>query len=223
MPIPYRKMFVMFPPRPDGSSRPEDIISYPGWWAQRKFNGTRTLVFLDPNGTIHFRNRHQEPHRAYTVSQAMEDSWQDLRNRSGLQTSKWSVFDGELLHSKTPNVKNRLVLFDLLVQDGSYLTKSTYRDRYERLNALLGSPTKSEGETGRKLALRYNECLWLAENHTWTDARSAMALFKDKTDLDEIEGLVLKDPGGTLSPGVSETNNSSWLVRVRKPHKNYRY
>lgn len=153
----------------------------------------------------------------------MLDSWQDLRTRSGLNQSTWSVFDGELLHSKTPNVKDRLVLFDVLVHNGSYLTKTTYQDRYQRLQNLLGGALIPESETGRELALRYNDCLWLAENHQYEGPEDAMRLFKDKTDLDEIEGLVLKDPGGKLMPGVSERNNSSWLVRVRKEHKNYRY
>ena len=224
MPIRYSKLFVMFPPRPDGSSRPEDITPYPGWWAQRKYNGTRTLVFLDPSGEVHLYNRHKELHRAYKMTEEMRKSWDKFRTHPNLKRSTWSVFDGELLHSKTTGVKDRIVLFDVLVHNGTYLTGSSYGERYSLLSHLCRDPASYETTTGNELALHSTKHIWLAEVFTLPeDKKQAMRLFREKTELDEIEGLVLKDPGGKLKPGVSETNNSSWLIRVRKGHKNYRY
>jgi len=182
MGIPYKKLFVMYPPRPDGSTPPEDMIKYPGWWAQRKFNGTRTLVLVDPDGTIHLRNRHQEPHRAYQMTYAMDAAWADLRERGKLDNGLWQVFDAELLHSKTTGVKDRMVLFDALVLDGRYLTGTTYQERYERLRALLRNPDTYETTTGHELALAFNEYLWFAENHTYETQAEADALFRAKTE-----------------------------------------
>jgi len=221
--MPYKKMFVMWPPRPEGSADPKTLDKYPGWWAQRKFNGTRSLVFLDPDGNVHLRTRHREEHRAYQLTNAMEAAIKSLLDRGDgifmFEPGKWQVFDAELMHSKTSGVKDRLVLFDILVHNGSYLTGTTCRARYEILCEGLGMPDTSETETGRSIALKVNENVWLAEvfEETFAD------YFTELTDMDEIEGLVLKDPDGVLKPGVSEKNNSEWLVRVRKPHKNYRH
>jgi hypothetical protein len=43
--------------------------------------------------------------------------------------------------------------------------------------------------------------------------------------VDHCEGLVLKRSGAVsrLAPGGSEYNNESFMCRVRKPHKNYRF
>lgn len=229
MPIPYKKMFVMWPPRPEGSASPGTLDKYPGWLAQRKFNGTRTLVFIDLEGNIHLRNRHREEHRAYQLTYAMETAIKSLLDTAPepgfphLDRGQWQVFDGELLHSKTSGVKDRIVLFDILVLNGLYLTGTTYRDRYDMLTHVLGCPLDMETETGRSIARRVNQNLWLAETHQYQDGDEARAIFDELLDMDEIEGLVLKDPGGVLKPGVSETNNSEWIVRVRKPHKNYRH
>ena len=218
MAMPYRKMFVMWPPRPEGSADPKTLDKYPGWWAQRKFNGTRSLVFIDPEGDIHLRTRHREEHKAYQRTEAMETALKSLLGPC-FESGKWQVFDAELMHSKTSGVKDRIVLFDILVHNGSYLTGTTVRERYETLTGGLGHPETSETETGRSIALKVNEHVWFAE--IFEDAFADR--FAELADMDEIEGLVLKDPSGVLKPGVTEKNNSEWLIRVRKPHKNYRH
>lgn len=180
-------------------------------------------MFIDPEGDVHLRTRHREEHKAYQLTYAMEAALKSLLNggdgKAAFEAGKWQVFDAELMHNKTPGLKDRLILFDVLVHNGSYLTGTTYRERYEILASALGMPDTSEDETGRYIALKVNQNVWLAE--VFEDCFSEY--FADLTDMDEVEGLVLKDPDGILKPGVSEKNNSTWLVRVRKPHKNYRH
>lgn len=219
MPVPYKKMVVFYPPRPEGSVPPDRLGDYPGWWAQRKFNGTRTLIFLSPEGDVELRGRHQEPLKAYDLSPAMEGALQALAFPRG----SWSVLDAELLHSKTRGPKDRMVLFDVLVFAGVYQTQTTYECRYNLLVDVCGHPRSHEGDTGRRIALKVNENVWLAESFRVQSAGEARALYESLIDLDEIEGLMLKDPGGRLQPGFGERNNSSWLIRVRKPHKNYKF
>lgn len=218
--MPYKKMFVMYPPRPEGSAPPDTLGNYPGWWAQRKYNGTRTTVFLSPEGEVHLRTRHREEHKAYQLTDEMREALLSLAAGS---YGEWNVYDAELLHSKTTNVKDRIVLFDILVKDGLYLTGTTYEERYTLLIDICGLPLDHEDETGRRIALKVDENVWLAESFDYEDGDEARKLFDEMIDMDEIEGLVLKDPGGKLKPGVTEKNNSEWMIRVRKPHKNYRH
>jgi len=215
MSIAYRAGFVMFPPRPEGSVHPDDLLQYPGWWAQRKFNGTRTVIFIDPEGTATIKNRHKEDHRAYKLTGEMREAIRSLP----LERGTWHVLDGELMHSKTKGLKDRIVVFDILVHDGEYLVGTTVKDRFDLLFYAVGEPDTYEDETGSELALRVNDNLWLAEMFD-SDLPDR---FRELNALDEIEGLVLKDPGGKMQPGVIEKNNTSWLIRCRKPHKNYQY
>lgn len=215
--VPYVKFWCPFPPRPTASIPPTRIAEFDGWLAQRKFNGTRTMVFVDPDGEVVLRTRHREEHRAYAITDAMVESIKSL----DLDRGKWHVLDGELLHSKTTRIKDRLVLFDVLVHAGRYLVGTTVEERLPMLRKITRDPTTHEDETGCRIALVAAPTLWVAE--TFSDQARYDALYEQAIGLDELEGLVLKNPGGRLSPGVSEQNNGEWIVRVRKPHKNYRH
>ena len=48
-------------------------------------------------------------------------------------------------------------------------------------------------------------------------------LFDGLTKIDMIEGLVLKRKNARLEAGIREDNNSKWMLKTRKPHKNYKY
>jgi ATP-dependent DNA ligase len=213
----FLQKFVMYPPRPDGSIPPDTIQKYPGWVGQRKWNGTRNLIFVMPDGSYELWNRHRQQHKQYKVSASMQNSLQELISK--LERGVFHVFDSELMDAKTTKLKDKIVLYDVLVHDGMYLLGTTYKERYKKLLNILGNPKDHESDTGRKLALKFNKNLWLSE--VFTDKLEDR--FKEAIGLDEIEGLVLKDPNGKLEFGVRESNNGKWLIRVRKPHKNYEF
>lgn len=213
----YLHKFVMYPPRPDGSIPPDTLKKYPGWFGQRKWNGTRNLIFVLPDGTFELWNRHRQMHKQYKLSASMKASIEELIGT--LQPGVFHVFDSELMDAKTTRLKDRIVLYDVLVHDGIYLIGTTYKERYATLQKILGNPTEYESDTGRSLALKFNKNIWLSE--IFTDNLDER--FKEALAVDEIEGLVLKDPNGRLEFGVRESNNGSWLIRVRKPHKNYAF
>jgi len=215
--VPYTKFWCPFPPRPTASIPPTRIAEFDGWIAQRKFNGTRTVTFVTPEGDVVLRTRHREEHRAYSITDAMVESVGSL----DLARGKWHVLDGELLHSKTTRVKDRLVLFDVLVHEGRYLVGTTVEERLPLLRAITRAPSTHETETGSEIALLAAPTLWVAE--TFADQDRYGEIYEQALGLDELEGVVLKNPRGRLSPGVSEANNGEWIVRVRKPHKNYRH
>jgi len=215
--VPYKKLYIMYPPRPKGAIHPDKLAEYPGWWAQRKFNGTRSVVVIDPEGEIVFYDRQTEVQKAYKPTSEMREALGELATKRG----SWYLLDGELLNNKTAGVKDRLVLFDVLVHESKYLTRTAYRDRVPLLNELANNPTEHESDTGRKIALQVSNNVWLAETFKPREPSETKHLFEGLLDMAEIEGLVLKDPGGVLLPGVREDNNGAWLIRVRKPHKNY--
>lgn len=213
--IPYKEKYVMFLPRAQHSIRPEKVGQFKGYIGQYKYNGARTLIFVLPDGSVELWNRHQEKHKQYKITKRMIRSIRSLNLSSGF----FHVLDGELMHAKTKGIKGRIVLYDILVHKSEYLVGSTYKDRYILLDSVCGRPQQTEAETGRGIALKAKEALWLAPCFSG----DLTERFKDHIDLDEIEGLVLKDPKGKLDFGVAVDNNSAWQIRCRKPHKNYEY
>lgn len=216
MTVPFRSTRRIYPPRPKLSVSPDEIKKYEkkGWIGQRKFNGTRTLVYQTDIDEFELTTRHRTAHKQYVLTRDMKAALQALALGAGVH-----VLDGELMHSKTKGLKDTLVLWDILVHEDKYLVGTTYAERYKLLNDLLGRPKDYEQVTGHGLALHVVGNIWLAE----TFGAQLVKRFKEAKDVDEIEGLVLKSPAGELEQGTAENNNASWQVRCRKPHKNYRW
>lgn len=220
---------IMYPPRPKLSIPPEKIPDYEekGYVAQLKFNGTRTLIEIKPGGEILLWTRHREPHKAYELSEDLRAALAEVYENACKQ-DKHLVIDGELLNNKTKGLKDKFVAFDLLVIDDHYLVGESMLNRYTILDDILGTQWFWEEDTGRKIAIYCRDNLWLAElfmpaalygglGHNLSD------VYSSRIDMDEIEGIVLKNPNATLERGYSENNNENWLVRCRKPNKNYKF
>lgn len=217
--FPAYKGKIMYPPRPTTSIPPEKISDYEnkGYVAQLKFNGTRTLVEMRPGGEIKLWTRHGEPHKAYKLSPGMEADLHELHE--SVNPDEYLVLDGELMNSKTKGLKDRFIAFDILVCESLHFIGMSMLNRYRVLDEITGEQEEHEEETGRKIAIYIRDHLWLAETFVY-DLESN---FKRLIDMDEVEGLVLKNPDAKLERGHSENNNSSWLIRARKPSKNYKF
>ena len=131
----YTNKFVMYPPRPNGSIVPDTLDKYPGWWGQRKWNGTRNLLIVLPDGSYELWNRHREQHKQYKVTSMMDKSIKEMISK--LKKGVFHVFDGELMDAKTKTLKDRIVMYDVLVYEGFYLLGTTYRERYKILMDIL--------------------------------------------------------------------------------------
>jgi len=210
---------IMYPPRPKVSIPPEKIIDYEkkGYVAQLKFNGTRTLVEMKPGGEIKLWTRNREPHKAYTLSEGMKADLMEFHESS--DPDKHVVLDGELMHSKTKGLKDVFIAFDILVCEDNYFIDMKMLERFRILDEIMGEQDDREKQTGREIAIYVRDHLWLADTFVY-DLAGQFERFKD---MDEVEGLVLKNPDAKLERGHSENNNSSWLIRARKPNKNYRF
>jgi len=134
--------------------------------------------------------RHNSPPKAWTPKP-------DLARELQLGPD-WTVIVAELLHHKSPHIKNTLYLFDLLVDAGDHLCEVPLTDRLARLQTLYP---------------RQADCLsigaYAASDHIWvarTYTRGFLRLF-ESLHSPEDEGIVLKDPnrelGLCLRPGGS--------------------
>lgn len=214
MPLKLDRPILLYPPRPGGAINPATLNRYSGYFAQYKYNDIRTLVYFYPDSHIELLNRHKQPHAIYSLTESMLASLRSLRLAAG----SFHVLDGGLMHKKTP-LRDRIILWDVLVYDSQYLVQTTFRERYELLKKICGDPKEYESQTGHHIALKIAERLWLAPVFT----TNLPSRYESLLHLDEIEGLVLKDPNGKLEPAIRPDNNLGWQIRVRKPHANYAF
>jgi hypothetical protein len=177
-----------------------------GWQAQIKKNGTSSLIFVAPNKELVTKTRHGEDHKAWQVTPGSGAIFKRLPGKG------WYVINAELLHSKTPHIKDTHYIYDVLVNDGVVLFGTTYAQRYAILQKLfLHNPLACE------------QSHYILDAHTWL-ARNVRENFQGVFNAlknDEDEGLVLRDMTGKLS--LSDSANAAWMCKVRRTHKNYTF
>lgn len=177
-----------------------------GWWAQFKMNGTYTQVTTDDGHVTDTRNRHDQEHKAWRLTDASSRVFERVAART---RGKWT-FVAELMHSKGGGFRDTHYIHDVIRAEGKLLVGKSYRERWELLGQVFG--TEVEGETPSHWVLDDNA--WLAKSYkTGTDFAK---LFDELDPTQGHEGLVLKNPQGLLSL----RDNSGWAVKCRLPNKN---
>lgn len=200
----------LFPPRPE-KKVPQGMLSFYerlGWWAQKKKNGTCTVIFVDGKD-VTFKTRHPEDnngnHKLWTPLPEHIKTFQ-------APAGKRFVYVAELLHSKVSGgPKNQLYLFDYIVENGEQMVGKTFKERMSALD----NRWKDKSDEGDQF--RVNEYVSLARNYTSGFAK----LFANLKP--EDEGLVLKSPTAKLLPAFKGDSNAAWQVKCRIPHKNYSF
>ena len=218
----------IYPPRPD-KAIPRDqtaILGDMGWLAQLKFNDTRCLIKLLPNGTSELWNRHGEKIRAYTCPDWLQSQIEEVRNQLGLAKDSYHLLDGGLLDQKHRAIKDTIVIWDILVRDGEHLLGTTYLDRYQSIAKTAETPWHYTNEHhSNKFGLTWDKEttpnillpeLWPPQ--TWNDLWDM--IHETNKPFEGIcgpllEGLVFKNPKGTLGMGFTEKNNKDWIMRSR--------
>ena len=202
----YTDYQYLFPPRPETKINPKDLGFYErrGWHAQKKKNGTCTVIFAK-GSTVIFKTRHNESgngddHKLWTP--------QDDHNHFFAGSDGWNVFAAELLHSKVADgPRHQLYIFDQMVKNGKYLIGTTFADRIADLHATYKG--RDEGDVTR-VAPR----IAIANSYT----RGFSKLFDNLSK--EDEGLVLKDPNAKLKACYKMDSNKAWQVKSRIPFGN---
>ena len=212
----------VYPPRPKGKIYPAQLPAEEKkgvWVAQRKFNGTRSPIRVTADRQVFVWGRHGEPHKQFEASKDLISQVLAL----DLQPDWEYWLDGEVLNNKTSNpaYKDKIVLFDLIYMGkkdepvNKLFGMTNQLQRLALLTKICRFPTKLEPANGIALAVSNN--IWMAE--TW-DA-DFVKHYQEKIDLDEIEGLFLRNKKSVIDNIATKEYECTWCVRCRKPHKNY--
>ena len=201
----YTEYQYLWPPRPERKVPPTTFAFYQkkGYWAQVKKNGTATVIFARGKEVI-FKTRHNDDHKAWTPKPEHIKFFQS-------DSTEWTVYVAELLHSKTPHIKDQLYIFDMIVDKGEQLTGVSFEERQKMLYE------KHPGGVYEVDQYRIHPNVSLAVNFT-ADYQHLWKSLKT-----EDEGLVLKDPKAKLSACLKQTSNAGWQVKTRRPTKNYSF
>jgi hypothetical protein len=121
-------------------------------------------------------------------------------------------------------LKDTIAIWDILVKDSEHLVGSTYQERYDLIaptaQDYVFSAPHGKFVFGKKYTKdilrpvsrdsRHWDTMWdvvNAVNEPYKTANGTLAPL--------LEGLVFKNPLGTLEPGWKEKNNEDWLCRSR--------
>ena len=208
----YTKWQYLFPPRPENAIASAMLNYYEkrGWVAQYKKNGTNTIIGISPNKEFHAMTRHATEHKAWQLTPHIKAELARL-----FPEKKWFVLCAEIMHSKTPSIKDTIYIHDCLVWKGEFLLDSLFIDRQKLLDERLITNVEA-----------HSHYVCDSEGKIWY-AKRFEARFKDiflsiknpKID----EGLVLKDPNGKLRSCRGASDNSAWQVKCRHESKGYAF
>jgi len=201
----YASYMYLWPPRPEVKI-PASMTNFydkRGWVSQAKLNGTCTVIFTNGTDCI-IKTRHNEDHKAW------EPKKEHVEFFNSTSRGKWNVFVAELMHNKSPLLKDLLYVFDIVVHEGQQLTGQTFAERQALLERIIpGSEQDLWHEHSRHIVR--------ARNHVG----GSKALYDRITTTPYVEGLVMKDPKAKLDLCNRQDNNTGWQVKCRKVTKNY--
>lgn len=225
----------IYPPRPqEGAVPPTELSNFQkmGWHGQLKFNGNRLVLSKNGDGAT-FYNRHKDIHKRYSPPAWLQDEISEACRLLGLDKNEWNLLDGELLHHKHRLFRDTIALWDIIVRDGEWLLDTTYEERYNSLLAQLPpEPEMFYLEVGGKrflLGIKLTEHIFipiLTDNlqGLWgltQEVNKAVGWKGEGEPL--LEGVVIKNIKGKLTPGFRPQNNMSWCTRCRVQTGRHRY
>lgn len=202
-------MKLIYPPRPKGRMLPSDLPLYEKsgqWVAQRKFRGSRIVIYIAKDRNVSVGSRHGKPFSNFDLSPSLK---QELVSSLKLEEDKDYWLDGELMN-KDVNSTKEIVLFDVL-HIGQYLFyKPCQFDRLNLLKEICKDP-KTKCSSG--IALEISKNFWLAELFE-NDFESR---YKESLSNSQLEGLVLRKRNVGLDSIGNKEYETSHLIRCRKP------
>lgn len=227
--IKYEKYRYIFPPRPENAVHVDAIAEYDNgeYMGQPKLNGDSMLVFTNGEELV-YMNRHN---KAFKKAMPNMDRLKQLHRQTvkpGSADKKWIVLVGEYMDKGKrnewgENFNGNFVIFDVLVLDSVQLIGRTFEERERMLDKLYGTDDKEITKDG----VRQHEFLYVTAvpgvYRVKSFRESLRAVWNRLVEIDMYEGLVLKRAKAKLENGVSERNNTSSQVKIRKETKNYKF
>ena len=211
----YTEAAFLYPPRPENAILRMSLPMYDkmNWVGQVKKNGTGNVIAVSPekgvSTRLHCWTRHNAEHKLWTPTAASTEAFRSLPGKG------WYVFVAELLHTKVSGIKDVNYINDILVADGEHLVGMTFKARQDIIYSLFNLSKAKEAYSHYVV----NPNTWVAKNFQGlgTNFRDIF----DGLDQPEDEGLVIKNPNAGLALGSKASSNSSWMVKIRRPTKNY--
>jgi ATP-dependent DNA ligase len=174
-----------------------EMSNDPAWVAEKKYNGQRTCLWII-DGKVQFWGRHGKLLKYNQDPDADMVAYLIKKFPKGV-----FLFDGELRHNKTKGVRDKLVLWDVLIFRDRLLNKEQYWVRRAILENRL------EGTDQVKLIHQYRTDFKQVYNSVITD--------------DEIEGLVIKNLHSKINISRTSGQNSNWMYKIRKASGRYAF
>lgn len=228
----------IFPPRAEHCIPRHEAAPFleMGWQPQFKYNDSRTLIKILPgSNNIELWNRHGERFRTYTAPDWLLEQIEQVIRTLGLSNHNWHLLDGGLLDQKHKAIKDTIVIWDILVQEGEHLLGTTYQERYNILHNAIHTaetfwythPSHQPIDFGLKLtdnvllAKQYQAQDW---DDMWNVVHTINKPFTTTESIKPVlEGVILKDPNGRLEMGYKMKNNTDWMVKSRVTTGRHRF
>lgn len=167
-----------------------------------KWNGDNTTVYTDD---LSFWNR-EGKRLSYTPH---PDMLKELK-----QFPKGCILNGELLHRHTKKVKDLLILHCVMGWKDQILRGKTWSDSRRLLEdqAWLPRTVGTQLQYGCHLLLEE-----ISPSGFWR-------MFQEACEQDDaIEGIILKNPNGSLKFSVSKIEDVHWMLKIRKRSNKYSF
>lgn len=209
----YNTYRYIYPQRPKNAVPPADL----DFWdngsliAQPKLNGSNCVIFTDGDSQM-VMNRHNQRLTNFRLSQ---DEINQLYRGNG----EWMIINGEYMNKNKSDENNtpfnhKLVVFDILTLNGDYLIGKTFEERIILLDEIYG-----QVDSEKDYLYQITDNIYRVKSYQdgFND------LFNRLTQIDMLEGLVMKRKNARLERGTTENNNTKSQLKARKATKNYKF
>ena len=204
-------MKVIYPPRPKSKIHPSDLPYYESigqWVVQRKFNGTRNVIHINPTGQLSVFSRYGKEHSPNKF--VMQRSFrEEILSALTLEKGKEYWLDSELMN-KQANSGKEIILYDVLQAGRYFFGNPNQMERLEILKSICGNPQQLEPSG---IALQISPRLWMAQ--TW--GNHFVARFNEALSNPRLEGLVLRRKDSSLDNFGDKEYETPNVIRCRKP------
>lgn len=198
----------VFPPRPGGSIQPGDLGYYEkngGWLVQPKFNESRILTHILPDGEVVFWTRHKtRPAPSHCDSPTLSiEIKANLNLTPGLEY--W--IDGGVMN-REKGAGGELVFYDVLCVGKYLFLKLSQEERLRALEVICRNPTDLNDEG---TALKVSDHLWMSTcfRDNFHDR------LKKLLEVKYVEGLMLRKLSSQLDNFGKKQYEASWMKRCR--------
>jgi ATP-dependent DNA ligase len=209
----YLNYRYIYPPRPENAIPSLELIYHDNgsMIGQPKMNGSNCVIFTNGE-SIHVMNRHGQRLTRFEIK---EEEILNLYKGTGA----WTVYNFEYMNKNKQDenrksFNHKLILFDILVNDGDYLIGKTFEQRIQLLDEMF-----QKNDSEKEYLYSISDNVYRVKSYE----NNFSMLFDKLTPIEMIEGLVMKRKNARLEIGNTEKNNTKSQIKSRKPTLNYKF